>query len=698
MFSPPIAKRRKKILKIGKNNIIDYYDWLRNKDSNSVLDYLDEENNYTKKVIKKTGMINDKNFLYNKMKNMMVESYDTVKLPKGKDGWHSSYTFFERYQKSKKYPHYMYEINGKEKLYLNPNNYQKPNTTLLNTEPIFNESLTIVGIGYNYDGDELYDVKLYKFPEMIELDHKLPEILYGNFDIIGTNIYYCSHNKHNVLTKVIKYDLITHNEEILCSIDGNSGRDVYFYVNDDYKYLIYGWSNYEENELNILPLSEGYNISNSQLILKGKKGVTYTAKIIGNYIIILGNLGKCINNCLFYRKINEKKWNELVQYDENCFMEEIYIIKEGLLVIGRINGTQFMRYIELENYNTSNNSDFIIDDLNVKEDFGEIFGNDGYYLSLYYYDSNSKDIAFSIEDMRTPTTIFKTRLGKGHQSKTRKILWRKQINNYKKNDYDVKRIWINSEGLYLPVDILSCKNSKKETTKKKILLYSYSSYGVNTDNTFDLTRFPLVDEGFEFALLNVRGSSYLGKSFYKDGKLLKRMNTFKDVNNIAEYFHNLGYNVNLEGRSAGGLLSSASSLLKPELYTSVIAIVPFVDVLLSMSDPKIPLTLGEWSEVGNTNISHIYDYVKDYSPVHIVEENKVYPNYYIEGGYNDPRVGYWQPAKLAAILRHSMNKLDHNKLILLKINMDEGHFNAYERYKQIESISEKYSFLIKTNE
>lgn len=708
---PPIAKRRKKELQIGKNTIVDYYDWLRKKDSDDVLDYLDAENDYTKKVMKKTGMLTEKNYLYNKMKTMMVEDYDSVKLPKGKDGWDSSYRFFIRFQKNKKYPLYMYEINGKEKIYLNPNKEQKTNSNLIHTQPFFNESLTLVGIGYNYDGDELYNVKLYKFPEMIEIKHKLPEILYGNFVLFGSDVYYSKHNKANVLTEIIKHDLITNDEYVICSID-EPGRDVNFYINDDYNYLIYGWSNYEENELNFLPLNEGHTINNSQLILQGKKGVTYTAKIIGEYIIILGNLDKCINNSLFYRKITDKKWKQLIKYDDKCFMENICVVKDGLLIIGRINGLQFIRYIELENYDYDYNSSITYSKTNsnsnklkIKYDFGEIFGSDGYYLSLYYYDTNSKMIVFSFEDMRTPTIIYRTMLGKGHQSKTRKIIWRKRVNNYKMNKYDVKRIWINSEGILLPVDILSHKAKSShankpdnKNVKKKILLYSYSSYGINTDNTFDLTRFPLVDEGFEFALLNVRGSSYLGKSFYKDGKLLKRMNTFKDVNNIAEYFHNLGYSVNIEGRSAGGLLSSASSILRPDLYTSVLALVPFVDVLLSMSDPKIPLTLGEWSEVGNTNIAHIYNYVKHYSPVHIIEENKVYPNYYIECGYNDPRVGYWQPAKLTALLRHSMSEIDHNKLILLKTNMDEGHFNSYERYKKLESTSEKYAFLIKTNE
>jgi oligopeptidase B len=705
MTSPPIANRKRKELTIGQNKIIDYYDWLRKKNSKEVLDYLDAENQYTERFMRKKGITSDKNYLLNKMKHMMVEDYDTVKLPEDKDGWDSHYRFFSRYQKGKKYPKYMYEntTNGKETMYLNPNKEQKPGQTLLSTTPNFNESLTIVGIAYNYDGDELYTVKLYSFPEMTEIKHNLPEILYGDFSIFGNDIYYCKHNKETgLMYELIKYNLVTKRKETIYTVKDDETKSIYFYINDDYKYLIYGWGNYEENELYYLPLQKPFDINDRELILKSKKSVTYTAKIIGDYIIILGNLGKCINNCLFYRKLDCKTWKQLVQYENDNFMEDIYVIKDGLLVIGRKYGCQFMRYIHLENYIESksfaSSTSIINNKFRIKDDYGEVYGNDGYFLSLYYCDSNSAQIAFGLEDMRTPTTIYTKTFDKKHKYNHEEELWTKPINNYNLKDYEVKRLWIKSEEYQLPVDILRRKGLKQHTKDKKILLYSYSSYGISTDNKFDLTRFPLVDEGFEYAILNVRGSSYLGKSFYKEGKLLKRMNTFTDVNNIAEYFVKRGYKVNLEGRSAGGLLASASSLLRPELYTSVIAIVPFVDVLLTMSDATIPLTLGEWSEVGNTNISHIYNYVKHYSPVHIVEEDTCYPNYYIEGGFNDARVAYWQPAKLVAKLRHAMSNLDHNKLILLKINMDGGHFNAYERYKMIESVAEKYAFLIKTNE
>lgn len=205
----------------------------------------------------------------------------------------------------------------------------------------------------------------------------------------------------------------------------------------------------------------------------------------------------------------------------------------------------------------------------------------------------------------------------------------------------------------------------------------------------------------------------MGNNFYKDGKLMNRMNTFDDVNKVAEYFVRKGYSVNLEGRSAGGLMSAASSILRPELYTSVLCIVPFVDVLVTMADETIPLTIGEWSEVGNTNIDSIFKYVKKYSPVHNIESNVEYPNYYVTGGFNDPRVNYWEPVKFVAKMRHALRESEQNtlqnsddysdceeteNLILLRIDFGSGHFGASERYKNMETTAEKYAFLIKTNE
>jgi oligopeptidase B len=399
-------------------------------------------------------------------------------------------------------------------------------------------------------------------------------------------------------------------------------------------------------------------------------------------------------------------------------------------VVGRKNGCQFIRVIGLnmDEIKMQQNSS-----LKIKTENTYFFGEDGYYLSIYYTHSSNNKFAFSLENMRTPMTIYSTNLlndshdshnshnshnshtyhDTKHSKNTRLIkhkLWSYDVENYNINDYITRRIWINNKGVYLPVDILSKKNRNQNKNsdhkqRKNILLYGYSSYGSNNDNVFSINPIALVDHGFEYALINVRGSSYLGKSFYKDGKLLKRMNTFDDVNSIAEYFVKQGYHVNLEGRSAGGLLSTASSLLRPDLYTSVIAIVPFVDVLLTMADKNIPLTLGEWTEVGNTNIDNIYNYIKKYSPMNIIKEGVAYPNYYVEGGYNDARVQYYQPVKFVANLRYATRNLDEqslsyrstDRLILLKINMDSGHFNSFERQYGIERIADKYAFLMITN-
>ena len=713
MITPPLAKEKKVEHKIGKNKVIDNYHWLSNKDSKDVVNYINEENQYTNKIMKKTGMTAIKTALTNRMKNMIVDQYDTSRLPSGKDGWNSPYRFFNRYLKNKKYPIFMYEhIESKiERIFFNPNNYVKPGESLIVSSPCFNEDLSILGIGLNYNGNESYIIKLYRFPDMIEIENKLPEIMHDYFQIYNNDIFYCKSNKNSKtknFTKIIKYDIITQKEVEIYSIEDNMSRNICFFTNSEYNYFFYGWANYEDNEINVIPMNQVENIYNvkQEVILKNKKGVTYYTDIIGNYIFVLGNINGCVNRCIFYRKIGENNWKQLVKYNENISTEEFYPVKDGFLISGRVNGMQFLRYIEIENlFDISNSSK-----LKIKRDDCQVFGKNGYNLEVNYCNKDSKDFVYCLEDLKTPTIMYKATLPTAINAKSlvnnKKIIWTKKINNYKPNNYETKRIWINNDGICLPVDILrnktvkqnDSKNSKNSKNSKKVLIYTYSSYGINKDCIFDLAKIAFVDQGFEFALTNVRGSSYLGNSFYKAGKLLNRMNTFNDINCIAEYFHKKGYSVNLEGRSAGGLVSSASSLLRPELYTSVISIVPFVDVLYVMSNPNIPLTLGEWTEVGNTNIQSVFNYIKQYSPINIIKNDVKYPNYYIESGYNDARVKYWQPVKLTALLRKNIYETNNDNLVLLRTYINGGHFNNYERYKEIESSAEKYAYLIVTNQ
>ncbi len=213
------------------------------------------------------------------------------------------------------------------------------------------------------------------------------------------------------------------------------------------------------------------------------------------------------------------------------------------------------------------------------------------------------------------------------------------------------------------------------------------------DMSFSSVRLSLLDRGFVFAIAHIRGGQIYGRSWYEDGKLFKKMNTFTDFNNCAEALINLGYTnpykLYAMGGSAGGLLIGAVINMRPELYKGVIAAVPFVDVVTTMLDESIPLTTGEYDEWGNPNEKDYYKYMLSYSPYDQVKE-KAYPNMLVTTGLHDSQVQYWEPAKWVAKLRDM--KTDNN-LLLMYCNMDTGHGGASGRFERYKETAMEYAFL-----
>ena len=222
------------------------------------------------------------------------------------------------------------------------------------------------------------------------------------------------------------------------------------------------------------------------------------------------------------------------------------------------------------------------------------------------------------------------------------------------------------------------------------------SYGMSTDPEFSSTRLSLLNRGFVYAIAHIRGGEEMGRAWYENGKLLKKKNTFNDFVAAAEYL--VGHHFSspdrlaIYGGSAGGLLVGASVNMRPDLFGAVIAHVPFVDVIHTMLDKSLPLTVIEHDEWGDPDEKKYFDYMLSYSPYDNVAAKK-YPPMLITGGLNDPRVQYWEPAKWAAKLRES-NLSDSP--ILLKTNMDAGHGGASGRYDALKEIALDYAFLLET--
>lgn len=265
---------------------------------------------------------------------------------------------------------------------------------------------------------------------------------------------------------------------------------------------------------------------------------------------------------------------------------------------------------------------------------------------------------------------------------------------FDKNNYISKRIWVTArDGKKVALSIVYHKDTKL-TKDTPILQYAYGSYGYTISDGFSTTRLSLLDRGFVYALAHIRGSEYLGRDWYDDGKMLNKKNTFNDFVDCSKYLVDNNYtspnHLYAMGGSAGGLLMGAIVNMNPELYNGIIAAVPFVDVISTMLDDTIPLTTGEYDEWGNPNDKEYYDYMKSYSPYDQVT-SKAYPNMLITTGLHDSQVQYWEPAKWIAKLRAART---NDNMLFLHTNMEAGHGGASGRFDSLKETAEEYSFLL----
>ena len=297
---------------------------------------------------------------------------------------------------------------------------------------------------------------------------------------------------------------------------------------------------------------------------------------------------------------------------------------------------------------------------------------------------------YRYSSMTTPTSTF------DYDWKNKKRLLVKEqpvLGGFKRENYVTERRFATArDGARVPISIVYRKGTPLDGTAP-LLLYGYGSYGASMDANFSTSRLSLLDRGFVYAIAHIRGGQEMGRTWYEDGKLLKKKNTFHDFIDCGHYLINEKFtsqgHLYAMGGSAGGLLMGAVVNIEPQLWNGVIAQVPFVDVITTMSDPTIPLTTNEYDEWGNPANKDSYFYMKSYSPYDNVTA-KAYPNLLVTTGLHDSQVQYFEPAKWVARLRKL--KTDKN-VLLFKTNMEAGHGGASGRFDYLKDVALQYAFL-----
>ncbi|HEI2546948.1 TPA: oligopeptidase B [Escherichia coli] len=375
------------------------------------------------------------------------------------------------------------------------------------------------------------------------------------------------------------------------------------------------------------------------------------------------------------RMRDEQQWEELIPPRDNIMLEGFTLFTDWLVVEERQRGLTSLRQINRK----------------TREVIGIAFDDPAYVTWIAYNpEPETARLRYGYSSMTTPDTLFELDMDTGE----RRVLKQTEVPGFDAANYRSEHLWITArDGVEVPVSLVYHRKYFQKGNNP-LLVYGYGSYGASIDADFSFSRLSLLDRGFVYAIVHVRGGGELGQQWYEDGKFLKKKNTFNDYLDACDALLKLGYGspslCYAMGGSAGGMLMGVAINERPELFHGVIAQVPFVDVVTTMLDESIPLTTGEFEEWGNPQDPQYYEYMKSYSPYDNVTAQP-YPHLLVTTGLHDSQVQYWEPAKWVAKLRE-LKTDDH--LLLLCTDMDSGHGGKSGRFKSYEGVAMEYAFLV----
>lgn len=676
-LNAPIATEKPYAMTLHGDTRTDNYYWLRERENSEVINYLKAENAYTDHVMAAIKPFQKK--LFDELKGRIKENDESVPY---KDG---NYLYYNRFVEGGEYPIYCRKkvAEGKEEVLLDGNKMGKGESyfSIGGFEISDNEQLMAYGVdtvsrrNYTLRFKNLATGELY--PEKIENTEG------GSYAWATDNktLFYLKRDPQTLLAyQVLRHELGTDPKTDVVVYEE---KDPQFYMGlyrmKSKKYIgVYLGHSGVTTEFLLLDATTPKAVFKS--FLPRKKGHEYFIDHYQDKFYVRTNSEKSPNFRLMEVNENETtnlaNWKEVIPHRADVLLEGLEIFQQHLVVQERKEGLINIRII-----NQSTKEEHYLD-----------FGEPTYdaYISVNP-EFNTTVLRYGYTSMTTPrsTIDYDMNSKKKELKKEQEVL-----GGFKKEDYRTERIYATArDGVKVPISIVYHKNTKIDGSAP-LLQYAYGSYGASMDASFSTSRLSLLNRGFVYAICHIRGGEEMGRYWYEDGKMFKKINTFNDFVDCSRYLVDKKYVASSKlfamGGSAGGLLMGAVVNQAPELYRGVIAAVPFVDVVTTMLDETIPLTTGEWEEWGNPKNKDSYFYMKSYSPYDNVEA-KSYPNMLVTTGLHDSQVQYWEPAKWVAKLRKL--KTDKN-ILLLHTNMTAGHGGASGRFAALEEVAMEYVFLL----
>ena len=674
--SPPIAEKIAYQLKQHSDIRIDDYYWMRDRENPEVIDYLERENDYYKKMTSETESFRE--YLFDELKGRIKEEDNSVPY------FYNGYWYITRYEKGKQYP-----IHTRKKDYL-----ESAEEILFDCNEMAKgkDYFSLAGINISPDNTKVIfglDLESRRKYTLYVKDLITDEILETQIENTTSGSAWSLDNEH--FFYVFKDPETLRSEKILRhNINSPKTDDKLIYHEEDETFSVYVQESKSHEYIFITSyssLTTEYQFVKSdepladfKMIQERIKGLEYSVDQFENHFYILNNKDNSTNYKISKTPLNNttiEHWEDLLEHRESVLLEDIEIFKDYWVVTERENGLSSLRVMRWDG-----SEDYF---LPVKGETYSIYGgfNPSFDTTKFRYVFNS---------LSTPSSVFEFDM----TTQTQHLLKEREIidSEFDSKNYTEKRIWATArDGVNVPISLIYHIDTEPNA-ETPLLLYAYGSYGSTIDPSFSSSRLSLLNRGFIFAIVHVRGGEYLGRQWYENGKLFQKKNTFTDFIDVSKYLIDEKYtsssHLHAAGGSAGGLLMGVIINEAPELYRSVLAAVPFVDIITTMLDDTIPLTTGEYDEWGNPNQKDYYDYMKSYSPYDNVKHQS-YPNLLITAGLHDSQVQYWEPAKWVAKLR--THKTDKN-VLFLDTNMEAGHSGASGRFNPLKQTAKEYAFIL----
>ncbi|MCE9660068.1 MAG: S9 family peptidase [Burkholderiales bacterium] len=677
---PPVAPREPKDVTVHGDRRVDDYFWMRERDDPRTLPHLRAENAYADAWFAPHAALKEK--LYQEMFGRIQQDDDSVPYRKGQ-WWYSTRT-----QKGEQYPRYIrrraagseraYDPSGSDETMLDLNELARGQAFLRLGLATVSRDAARLAYTLDLTGGRDYTLRLRELATGKDDAWSMPQVASAEWANDSRTLYYVTMDPQSKRAdKLWRHVVGAAGPDTLVLEEKDELFDLGLGKTRDEKFLVLTSESKDANEQSLLDADAPADKAALRIVFPRRADVEYHVDHrAGSLFVRINDTGRNFRLVkVDAAKPDLGRAEQLIAARDRVMLDDFDLFAEDLVVTERVAGSLQLRVVDLVRggehtvafdeqaytVHTSGNAEF-----------------------------ETRTLRFVYDSMTTPASTYDYRL----DSRERVLRKRQPVPGYDPALYQSERVMAKAaDGTEIPVSLV-WRRDLKRAGPQPLLLYGYGSYGIALDPWFSQSRVSLLDRGVIYAIAHTRGGGDLGRTWYEAGKMGKKQATFSDFIACAEALIARGLTspkqLAIEGGSAGGLLMGVVVNQRPELFKAVIAEVPFVDVITTMLDETIPLTVGEFIEWGNPKLPEQYAWMRAYSPYDNLRAG-AYPAMLVRSGLNDTQVAYWEPAKYVARLRSL--KTDSNPL-LFKINLEVGHGGASGRFDSLREIAEDDVFLL----